>query len=110
VKLVTFCSNCGKKLAEDANFCSDCGTRTKKGEEANVSAPEQEMRETFAKIAQEMEKAFTTASKEIQKAFKTVRENVRESTTSETITCKHCGQENLGDSSFCYKCGKKLEQ
>lgn len=66
------------------------------------------MKEAFAKMAQEMEKAFTTAAKEIQKAFKTAKENVRQSTEKGTLVCSSCGQENLGDSSFCYKCGKKL--
>jgi predicted amidophosphoribosyltransferase len=108
VNLTAFCSDCGKKLPEDANFCAVCGARTKKGEKAGVSTPEEEMKEAFAKMAQEMEKAFTAAAKEIQKAFKTAKENVRQSTEKGTLGCPSCGQQNPGDSTFCYKCGNKL--
>lgn len=108
MSLTSFCSDCGKKIPEDANFCANCGARTKKGEKAGLSTPEEEMKEAFAKMAQEMEKAFTTAAKEIQKAFKTAKENVRQSTEKGTLVCSSCGQENPTGSSFCYKCGKKL--
>jgi uncharacterized membrane protein YvbJ len=106
--VMAFCSKCGKKLAEDANFCPNCGARTQKGSEAGASYSAEEMRETFAKMGEEMEKAFRTAAKEIEEAFKTARENIRQSTSKESLECSNCGTKNPAGSSFCYKCGKKL--
>lgn len=83
-----FCSKCGNKLAEDANFCPSCGARTRKGVEAGARVSEGELRETFNKIGQEMEKAFSTAAKEMHRAFKTARENIQRATSEEAIVCR----------------------
>lgn len=104
-----FCSKCGKKLSEDANFCPSCGARTKRGEEAGASIPADELRETFNKVGQEMEKAFSTAAKEMQRAFKTARENIQRTSGKEAVLCANCGGTNVTGASFCYKCGKKLD-
>jgi ribosomal protein L40E len=106
---MVFCSNCGEKLPEDANFCTKCGFRTKLGAEAGVSTPSEDWRETFSKMGVEMEKVFQTAAKEIQKAIKTVREDVRESRSRQLVVCKSCGEKSPINASFCTKCGKKLE-
>jgi uncharacterized membrane protein YvbJ len=106
----SFCSKCGEKLSEDAYFCPKCGVKTRKGVEAGVSTPSEDLREAFAKVGEEMEKAFATAAKEIQKAFKTARENVTESVAKEKIVCPHCGGKNRANSKFCYHCGKKLQK
>jgi predicted amidophosphoribosyltransferase len=105
---MAFCHKCGKKISEDDLFCSNCGARTKKGIEAGVSAPAEEMREAFSKMGQEMEKAFAVAAKEIHEAFKTARENIRQSTGRETVVCSHCGEKNASGASYCYKCGEKI--
>jgi adenine-specific DNA methylase len=105
---MAFCHKCGKKISEDDLFCSNCGARTKKGIEAGVSAPAEEMREAFSKMGQEMEKAFAVAAKEIHEAFKTARENIRQSTGRETVVCSHCGEKNASCASYCCKCGEKI--
>jgi len=105
-----FCSKCGQKASEDDYFCSRCGAKTKKGTEAGATTSSEEWRDSFAKVGEEMEKAFSTAAKEIREAFKKARENIHEATSEKTVVCKSCGQENQGDSSFCYKCGKKLDR
>ena len=105
---MVFCSNCGEKLPDDANFCTKCGFRTKLGIEAGVSLPTEDWREAFSKMGAEMEKAFQTAAKEIQKAFKTVRENFKESRSGQLVVCKSCGEKNPTDASFCIKCGERL--
>jgi len=107
--VVVFCSKCGEKLTEDAYFCSRCGAGTRKGLEAGIHVPADDLRDAFSKMGQEMEKAFATAAKEIQQAFKTARENVRQSTTDESIVCSYCKQTNLGEASFCSSCGRKLK-
>jgi ribosomal protein L40E len=103
-----FCSKCGAKLPEDACFCSKCGVRTKKGAEAGVSTPLEELNYAFSKMGDEMEKAFTTAAKEIQKAVRTVRESVR-SGSKQSVVCSQCGERNVSGAVFCYNCGKKIE-
>jgi uncharacterized membrane protein YvbJ len=107
--VMEYCSNCGKKLPEDAYFCLHCGVRTRAGREAGVSMSTEEWKETFARVGQELEKAFSIAGKEIEKAFKTARENVRQSTKAKTIVCSNCGATNTNEAAFCFKCGKKLE-
>jgi ribosomal protein L40E len=106
---MVFCTHCGEKLPDEANFCTKCGFRTKHGVETNSPFPTEEWREAFSKIGVEMEKAFQTAAKEVQKAFKTVREDFKEPKTKQTVICKSCSQKNPTDASFCTKCGQKLE-
>jgi predicted amidophosphoribosyltransferase len=107
---MAYCSKCGKKLPEDANFCPNCGVRTQKGFEAGAGYPTEEIRDAFAKAGEQMEKAFRTAAKEIGDAFKTARDNIRQSTSKDSLECSNCGTKNPVSSNFCYKCGKKLTQ
>ena len=107
---MVFCSKCGEKLPEDAYFCSRCGVRTKKGLEAGIRVPIDDLRDAFSDVGQEMEKAFAKAAKEIQRAFRTARENIRQPAVNEQIICAHCKQANLSDASFCSGCGRKLEK
>lgn len=109
VTFMSYCSKCGEKLPEDANFCFKCGVRTTKGAEAGVSTPLEELREAFSRMEQEMEKAFSVAAKEMEKAFKTARENIQRSIRKELVVCPHCGEKNSSDANFCYRCGKKLK-
>jgi len=105
---MVFCSNCGEKLSDDANFCTKCGVRTKHGVEAGVPVPAEDLREAFSKMGVELEKAFQTAGREIQKAFKNVRENFREPRSGQTVACKSCGEKSPAGAVYCTKCGEKL--
>ena len=105
---MAFCTHCGEKLPDDANFCTKCGFRTKQGIEAHVPLPTEDWREAFSKMGIEMEKAFQTAAKEIQKAFKTAREDLKEPKNRQAVICKNCGKKNTADASFCTECGEKL--
>jgi ribosomal protein L40E len=105
---MAFCSNCGEKLPEDANFCAKCGSRTKTGVETGVSAPPEDWHEAFSRMGVEIDKAFQTAAKEIQKALKNVREDAREPRGRQPVVCKKCGEKNAIDATFCTKCGQKL--
>jgi hypothetical protein len=96
-----FCSRCGQELPENACFCPKCGVRTRKGRDAGVHAPAEDLREAFSKAGQEMEKAFKIAAKEIQGAFSTARESLRESNATESVICTYCGEKNRDDSGFC---------
>ncbi|MFQ6068210.1 MAG: zinc-ribbon domain-containing protein [Candidatus Bathyarchaeia archaeon] len=105
---MVFCSNCGVELPENAYFCPKCGVRTKKGVAAGISTPWEDLREAFSKMGEEIEKAFSVAGKEMEKAFKIARKKIKEVTTREPVVCPHCGEKNLIDAKFCYKCGEKL--
>jgi len=106
---MTFCSKCGEKLPENANFCPKCGARTQKGVEAGVYPPFEEMRDVLSKMGNEMEKAFSTAAREMEKAFRAAEGNIRRSTGTEAIICSKCGQKVSHYSVYCSKCGKKLD-
>jgi len=107
---MVFCSNCGEEIPENAYFCLRCGVRTKKGIEAGVSTPWEDLREAFSKMGAEIEKAFSVAGKEMEKAFKTARDKIKDVTSKEPIACPKCKEKNPAGSKFCYKCGKKLSQ
>jgi ribosomal protein L40E len=107
--LVRFCSKCGEKLPEDAYFCPKCGVKTRRGAEAGVTTPLDELGQAFSRMGQEMEKAFSKAADEIHGAFKTARKNVRESTGGQVV-CKNCKEKNPVDAVFCHSCGEKLDE
>jgi rRNA maturation endonuclease Nob1 len=98
---ILFCSNCGKKVSEKANFCSECGMRTQRGTEISQSKEnslEQDLEEGLTKMGRGIGRAFSIAGKELEKAFK----------PKERIICKNCEQSNTGNDKFCRKCGNKL--
>ena len=103
-----FCSKCGEELPDGAYFCPRCGARTRRGVEAGILTPSEELKDALSKMGQEIEKAFSIAGKEMERAFKTARDSIREATGKEQIVCPHCGEENLGYARFCHKCGKSL--
>jgi uncharacterized OB-fold protein len=108
-EFMSYCSNCSEKLAKDALFCPKCGTKTVKGVVTNAAAPSDEMREAFTRMSQEMEKAFSIAAKEMQEAFQTARNNIQKTLYKEPVVCPNCGESNLSNSVYCFKCGKKLQ-
>lgn len=106
---MVFCSNCRGELHENANFCPKCGAMTRKGVEAGVSGPWEDLKQAFSKMGEELDKAFSIAGKEMEKAFKTTTQKIREATTREPAVCPDCGEKNPAHAHFCYKCGKKID-
>ena len=51
---MVYCSNCGEKIADDANFCPKCGTKTPKGKTSNVSYPGGELHDAFYSVGVEL--------------------------------------------------------
>jgi len=105
---MVFCSHCGEKIADDANFCYKCGVRTRHGMEAGVPVPTEQLREAFSRMGLELEKAFQTAANEIQKALKNARQDYRDSRNGEVV-CQGCGEKSPTGSAYCAKCGQKLQ-
>ena len=106
---MTYCSNCGEKLPEEALFCPKCGTKTVKGVETNVSDPSDELKMAFAKMSRELEKAFSTAAKDINAAFQTASESIQKSLRKEQVACSKCGEKNPKNAIFCYSCGRRIK-
>ncbi|UCH32632.1 MAG: zinc-ribbon domain-containing protein [Candidatus Bathyarchaeota archaeon] len=106
---MTFCTDCGEKLPENAYFCPKCGQRTRSGAEAGISTPWEDLRETFSKMGEEIENAFSIAGKEMEKALKIARDKIVEATSKEPIICPDCEEKNPASTRFCYNCGKKLK-
>jgi predicted RNA-binding Zn-ribbon protein involved in translation (DUF1610 family) len=106
---MAYCSRCGKELPEGAFFCSNCGHRTLAGEAAGKTYPAiDDVKVAFIKAGDEIDRAFTQAGKELDKAYKDTRQSLRSTLKGNPIICPNCNEENLKDSSFCRKCGKKL--
>ena len=106
---MSYCSNCGSKLPEDAYFCPICGTKTQKGAEANAKYPSDEMREAFTKMGIELEKAFNTAAREMHSAFQRARKNMNQKPSEQIfVVCPNCGAKNQSGAIFCRNCGNKL--
>jgi hypothetical protein len=89
---MVYCSKCGERLPDDANFCTKCRSRTSLGLQSGVHGPGEEWREAFAKMGEEMEKAFQVAAKELHEALKTAAKNVRETKGQGPVACKNCGE------------------
>ncbi len=106
---MTYCSNCGEVLPENAYFCSRCGMRTREGSEAGVSTQWEDLSVTFSKMGTEFEKAFTKLGKEMEKVFKIARDKMKDATSREPIVCPHCKEKNSFRASFCFACGQKLK-
>ncbi|MEM2094212.1 MAG: zinc ribbon domain-containing protein [Candidatus Bathyarchaeia archaeon] len=77
---MVYCTKCGEKLPEEANFCPKCGVRTPRGRETNAPFPVENLREALASAGKEVEKAFQIALKEIEKAFKEAQEEIKKAT------------------------------
>jgi uncharacterized membrane protein YvbJ len=115
---MTFCSHCGTKLSDEANFCPNCGTKTLKGEKENAKYPTDELREAFSQAGEEIEKAFHSAAKEMHKAFQDIKEDYKnrskqnqtsyENVAPSAVTCTNCGTANNSDAIFCRNCGNKM--
>ena len=86
------CSNCGEKIADDANFCPKCGTKTAKGRAANVVYPSDELRDAFYSVGIELEKAFNIAARETHAAIKKQKRTVQQKPVQpqETVACTKC--------------------
>ena len=87
---MSYCSNCGEKLPENALFCPKCGTKTAKGVKSNVPGTSDELKAAFARMSIELEKAFSVAAKEINAAFQTASENIQKSVREEPVVCSIC--------------------
>jgi ribosomal protein L40E len=103
------CSNCGEKIADDANFCPKCGTKTAKGRAANVVYPSDELREAFYSVGTELEKTFNIAAREIQSAIQKAKESLQQKPAQvETVVCSKCSAKNPSSSVFCNSCGARI--
>ena len=107
-KLVN-CSNCGEKIADDANFCPKCGIKTAKGRTANVVYPSDELRDAFYTVGIELERAFNIAARETHSAIQKAKENWKlKPVYQETVACTKCNTRNPSGSVFCNSCGARI--
>ena len=107
---MVYCSNCGEKLADDANFCPKCGTKTQKGKTEHAPYPSNELEDAFYKVGLELERAFTLAANETHEALKKASDNLQKKAVAKqkTLVCPKCGTKNLAASVFCNNCGARI--
>ncbi len=106
---LVYCSNCGEKIADDANFCPKCGIKTPKGKAAHAAYPYDQVRDAFYTVGVELEKAFNLAARETHAAFQRARENMQQKPAEQpTVACPKCGTKNSYGSIFCSSCGARI--
>jgi uncharacterized membrane protein YvbJ len=106
---MTYCSNCGARIEDNAYFCPNCGTKTDKGKAAKAVYPADELRDAFYQVGIELERAFNIAAHETHSAIQRARENIQQKTTQQqNITCPKCSTKNPYGSIFCHNCGTKI--
>ena len=105
---MSYCSSCGEKIAEDANFCPRCGTKTPKGRSANVLYPTDRLTDAFYSVGLELEKALKLAARETDAAFRKARENLQTKPAEQTVACSKCSSKNQSGAVFCTTCGSKV--
>ena len=110
VKSLAYCSNCGEKIDDNANFCSKCGTKTPKGRAANAAYPADKMlSEAFYSVGAELEKAFAIADREMRAAIQKARENLQQKPAEQqAVACPKCNSKNPYGSIFCSNCGSRI--
>jgi len=106
---LTYCSNCGEKIADDANFCPKCGSKTEKGRAGKVLYPSDELRDAFYRVGLELERAFNMAARETHEAIHKAAANMQtKPVQQESNVCPKCGTKNAYGSTFCNNCGTRI--
>ncbi|MGO8805220.1 MAG: zinc-ribbon domain-containing protein [Candidatus Bathyarchaeia archaeon] len=106
---MAYCTNCGEKIADDANFCAKCGTKTAKGKAAKAVYPSDQLTDAFYTVGLELEKAFTLAARETHAALKRVSDDLQQKTRqTQTVACTKCNSQNAAGAVFCVSCGAKI--
>ena len=94
-----YCSECGKKNDDDAQYCTKCG---------NYIAASSDFEKDVDKFAEEFGRKAEQFGKRIEKKAKEFAKTVEENTTSKTKDCPDCKEELDNDAKFCWKCGKEI--
>ena len=102
---MVYCSNCGQKIDDEANFCAKCGVKTARGKASSVLYPSDQLTDAFYNVGLELERAFNMAAKETHAAIKKARANMQ---PKPTVTCPKCGSSNPAGAVFCNNCGSRL--
>jgi len=106
---LVYCTNCGEKIADEANFCPRCGTKTLKGRAANVAYPSDELREAFYRVGTELDRAFKLAAHETQAAIQRATGGAQQKANQQgPVACPKCGVKNAYGSVFCCNCGSRM--
>ena len=106
---MVYCTNCGEKTADDANFCSKCGAKTAKGKASKVLYPSDQFTDAFYSVGVELERAFTIAAQETHAAIQRATGNVQQKPADQqAVVCPKCGSKNAVGSVFCVNCGSRI--
>ena len=106
---MAYCTHCGEKIADDANFCPKCGVKTLKGKAANAVYPTDQLTDAFYNVGVELEKAFNLAARETHAAIQKAREDFRQKPTQrQTVACPKCNSKNASGAIFCVNCGARI--
>jgi len=98
---MSYCPNCGTKLAENADACPKCGLTKQR-----VAQDLGEMIRHAVKTALiGIGSAFKTAGEEIERSL---GEREHKLSRSKGPFCPKCGRRNPKGARFCYACGREI--
>lgn len=117
---MVFCSRCGTKNENFANYCYYCGSRIIRSGPDEFDKRISEFADEVGQVAEEFGKKAEVVAKNIyedvrktgkrisKKVEKKTRE-IREDLGLIDKVCKECNTKNEGTAKFCRNCGKKLK-
>ena len=93
-----YCSKCGKKNDDDAQYCTKCGNYIAKS--SSIEKDVERWAEDFGKKAEDF-------GKRIEKKAKELTQTEEEKAQSKPKQCSECKTELKYDSRYCWKCGNE---
>lgn len=97
---MVYCSDCGKKNDNDAQYCTKCG---------NYIAQSSSLEKNIEKAAEEFGKKAEEFGKHLEKRARKFAKSMEESFGSPSKNCIACGTKLEKYAKFCWKCGKKID-
>ena len=96
---MTYCSECGKKNDDDAEYCTKCG---------NYIAKSSSFEKDVEKFAEEFGRKAEEFGKRVEKKAKELTRTDEEKAQSMPKHCSDCDVNLDYDAKFCWKCGNEI--
>ena len=116
---MTYCSKCGKKNKDVADFCYSCGSKIWLPDNDSFEKRVEEYAEELGRLAERFGKKAEHVAKRIyddvsgnnkpeDKKIKDSGKSKRKKIKQDGKYCVKCGAKYLGKPTYCSNCGKKI--